>query len=62
MLKNQGRRYNLEQARILVENRINYLVGRFPQPVARNAAALDRTVPETVATGLPSSCSTTGPT
>jgi NodT family efflux transporter outer membrane factor (OMF) lipoprotein len=54
VLKNQGRRYNLEQARILVENRINYLVGRFPQPVARNAAALDRTVPETVATGLPS--------
>ncbi|MFY0534360.1 TolC family protein [Nannocystis pusilla] len=36
VLKNQGRRFSLEQQRIIVENRINFLVGRFPQPVARN--------------------------
>jgi NodT family efflux transporter outer membrane factor (OMF) lipoprotein len=54
VLKNQGRRFGLEQQRILVENRINFLVGRFPQPVARNAQNLMSTNPDVVATGLPS--------
>lgn len=53
VVKNQGRRYNLEQQRIIVENRINFLVGRFPKPIRRNKAALDATKPEVVATGLP---------
>lgn len=54
VLKNQGRKYNLEQQRIIVENRINFLVGRFPQPVARNSETFDRAQPGLVATGLPS--------
>jgi outer membrane protein, multidrug efflux system len=54
VVKNQGRRYNLEQQRIIVENRINFLVGRFPQPVKRNSRTFDATKPDLVATGLPS--------
>jgi len=54
VLKNQGRRFALEQQRIIVENRINFLVGRFPQPVARNSRTFDAAKPDVVATGLPS--------
>jgi len=53
VLKNQGRRFALEQQRILVESRINFLVGRFPQPVARDPRNLMATAPDAVATGLP---------
>ncbi len=54
VVKNQGRRYNLEQQRIIVENRINFLVGRFPQRVERSSATFDAAKPDVVATGLPS--------
>jgi len=54
VVKNQGRRFDLEQQRIVVENRINFLVGRFPQPVERNSATFDAAKPTTLATGLPS--------
>lgn len=53
VLKNQGRKYILEQDRIIVENRINFLVGRFPQKVKRNSTTFDAATPATVATGLP---------
>lgn len=54
VLKNQGRRFALEQQRIIVESHLNFLVGRFPQPVARNAATFMTTTPAPVTTGLPS--------
>jgi outer membrane protein, multidrug efflux system len=54
VLKNQGRRFSLEQQRILVENRINFLVGRFPQPVKRSSATFMSAQPDVVTTGLPS--------
>ncbi len=54
VLKNQGRRFAFEQERIVAENRINFLVGRFPQHVERDPAALRSAKPELVATGLPS--------
>lgn len=54
VVKNQGRSFALEQQRIVVENRINFLVGRFPQPVRRNAQALGAAAPDLVAAGLPS--------
>lgn len=54
VLKNRGHKYELEQQRILAENRINFLVGRFPQPVARNSDTFDSVKPGLVATGLPS--------
>jgi NodT family efflux transporter outer membrane factor (OMF) lipoprotein len=52
--KNEGRRYSLEQKRIVVESRINFLVGRFPQPIRRNPGALDAVDLRAVTTGLPS--------
>ena len=54
VLKNEGRRLSLEQRRVVVENRINFLVGRFPQRVARDSRGLMTTDPGMVATGLPS--------
>lgn len=54
VLKNQGRRFSLDQQRIVIESRINFLVGRFPQKVQRNAATFMAARPEVVATGLPS--------
>ncbi|MCA9691562.1 MAG: efflux transporter outer membrane subunit, partial [Myxococcales bacterium] len=54
VLKNQGRKYSLEQQRIVVENGINFLVGRFPQPVKRNSMTFMSATPVAVATGLPS--------
>lgn len=54
VLHNRSRLYDLEQERVRVENRINFLVGRYPQPVARNVADLDAPLPENIDTGLPS--------
>ncbi len=54
VLKNRGRRFELAQQRILVESRINFLVGRFPQPVARDSVTFMAAKPDVVATGLPS--------
>lgn len=54
VLKNQGRRFSLEQRRILVESRINFLVGRFPRPVARDPRTFMAANADVGATGLPS--------
>ena len=54
VLKNRSRLYDLEQARVQVENRINFLAGRFPQPVRRNGQELQNALPAVVQAGLPS--------
>lgn len=54
VLKNKSRLYVLEQQRVEAENRINFLVGRFPQRVERDASELSRPVPGSLAAGLPS--------
>ena len=53
VLKNKSRLYELEQQRVQAENRINFLVGRFPQPVKRDPKDLDAVLPEHLASGLP---------
>ena len=53
VLKNRSRLYNLEQERIEAENRINFLVGRYPQRVARNAEEFKAPLPLDLAAGLP---------
>jgi NodT family efflux transporter outer membrane factor (OMF) lipoprotein len=53
VLKIQSLRYVILQFRIEIENRINFLVGRFPQPVARDASTFQQTEPPTVDAGLP---------
>lgn len=49
VLKNRSRLYGLEQQRIQAENRINFLVGRYPQPVSRNAGKLKEALPKVIA-------------
>lgn len=54
VLKNRARLFDLEQERVQVENRINFLVGRTPRPVARDAKAFDEPLPKVIEAGLPS--------
>lgn len=54
VLKNRSRLFDLQQERVQAENRINFLVGRFPQPVARDASELSAPLPPMLEAGLPS--------
>lgn len=54
VFKNQSYRYTIEQKVIETENRINFLVGRFPQPVQRNSQGYNNLMPDTIHTGIPS--------
>ncbi len=61
VLKNQGYQYNIEQKIVETENKINFLVGRFPQPIQRNSQGYNDLVPDTMHTGLPSQLLTNRP-
>lgn len=54
VLKNQSRQYYIRQQIIEAENRINFLVGRFPQPVLRNSQSFAELVSDTIHAGIPS--------
>ncbi|MBX9850519.1 MAG: TolC family protein [Cytophagaceae bacterium] len=54
VLKNRSRQYEIMQRIIETENRINFLTGRFPQPVSRNSQGFVDLVPDTIFTGIPS--------
>ncbi|MBS2014063.1 MAG: TolC family protein [Deltaproteobacteria bacterium] len=54
VLKNKSHLYDLEQERVQAENRINFLVGRYPQPVRRSSQRFKQPLPDAVRTGLPS--------
>lgn len=54
LLKYKSRLYDLEQERVLAENRINFLVGRYPQPVTRDAQKFKDPLPDGIQSGLPS--------
>lgn len=54
VLKNQSRQYRIAQQIVETENQINFLVGRFPQPVQRNAQTFNDLVPVMIKSGLPS--------
>jgi len=55
VLKNRSHLYDLEQEKVQTENRINFLVGRYPQPVRRSAQELTAIgLPGVVQRGLPS--------
>ncbi|TGE27496.1 efflux transporter outer membrane subunit [Hymenobacter metallicola] len=49
----QSLQYGIQQRIIETENRLNFLVGRYPQPVARNAASFTELVPLAVRAGVP---------
>jgi len=54
LLKNKSRRYYIVQKIIETENRINFLSGRFPQPIQRNSQTFISLVPDTLHKGIPS--------
>ncbi len=54
VLKNQSKQYYIIQQITETENRINFLAGRFPQPVSRNSQTFTDLVPDTIHTGIPS--------
>ena len=53
VLKNQSRQYDLEQQRIEAENRINFLLGRYPQSVRRSLQSFQTPIPTFIQSGLP---------
>lgn len=54
VLKNQSRQYYIMQQITEMENRINFLVGRFPQPVSRNSQTFADIAIDTIHAGIPS--------
>jgi multidrug efflux system outer membrane protein len=54
VLKNQSRQFGILQQITETENRINFLVGRFPRPIPRNSEAFTALVPDTIRAGVPS--------
>ncbi|ASK32275.1 RND transporter [Chryseobacterium sp. T16E-39] len=54
VLKTQGMQYDIQQKIVETENRVNYLVGRFPQPVERTKNTFNTLVPQPVYSGIPS--------
>ena len=54
VLKNRSVQYDIQQRIVETENRLNFLVGRYPRAVRRNSAAFSTLVPDTIYAGLPS--------
>ncbi|MEP0711579.1 MAG: TolC family protein, partial [Algoriphagus sp.] len=54
VLNTKSLQYGIQQDIIEVENRINFLVGRFPQKVERNSEAFADMIPHTIYEGIPS--------
>jgi multidrug efflux system outer membrane protein len=54
VLKNQSRQFLIQQDIVEAENRINFLVGRFPGPVQRNSNGFQDLTPNVPQSGLPS--------
>ena len=52
--KNKSMLYEIHQLITEEENRINFLVGRFPQPILRNSGAFQNLIPTQIEAGLPS--------
>jgi outer membrane protein, multidrug efflux system len=54
VLKTRSLQYDIQQQITETENRINFLLGRFPKPVARNTQAFDSIKLNPVQAGIPS--------
>ena len=52
--KNQSKRFEINQQMTVVENRINFLLGRTPQPIQRNSQGFLDLDPKTLSIGIPS--------
>ena len=54
LFKNRSRQFNVQQSIIQTENRINFLLGRFPQPLKRTSQGFNALLPNMVVVGVPS--------
>jgi NodT family efflux transporter outer membrane factor (OMF) lipoprotein len=54
VLKNQSRQFDIEQQITVTENHLNYLMGRFPQTITRNAKSFIDSPIDTIHSGIPS--------
>jgi NodT family efflux transporter outer membrane factor (OMF) lipoprotein len=54
VLKNRSKQFFIQQKIIEAENRINFLVGRYPQPFLRSSTVFIDLVPDTLFAGIPS--------
>lgn len=54
VFKNQSHQYYLMQQITEMENRINFLVGRFPQPIQRTSKGFTDLTPDSIHAGIPS--------
>ncbi|SFT54103.1 efflux transporter, outer membrane factor (OMF) lipoprotein, NodT family [Lishizhenia tianjinensis] len=54
VMKTKSLQYDVQQQIIEKENEINYLLGRYPQPIARNSVNFNTLVPDTIHAGIPS--------
>lgn len=52
--KNQSRQYEIKQQITVTENRINFLLGRTPQPIKRSSTGFMELKPKALQTGIPS--------
>ncbi len=50
----KSRQYYIQQRIIEAENRINFLLGRYPQPILRSSDTFNNLIPKTISTGIPS--------
>ena len=53
VLKNRSNLFAIQQRIVETENHINFLVGRYPQPVRRNSAAFNGLQPDSLYAGVP---------
>ena len=53
VLSTKSLQYSIQQHITETENRINYLLGRFPQPIARNSQSFETLTPNAIKAGLP---------
>ncbi|MES2389607.1 MAG: TolC family protein [Bacteroidota bacterium] len=54
VLNTRSRQYAIEQEIVETENHINFLIGSYPQHIARNASVFSALVPDSLMTGVPS--------
>ncbi|WP_036157457.1 TolC family protein [Maribacter forsetii] len=54
VLKNQSHKFEVQQEVVEMENKINFLIGRQPQPIARSSNGFIETEMDTVFSGIPS--------
>ncbi len=53
--------FDIQQEIVETENRINFLIGRYPQPIIRDASAFNDMVPDNIHEGIPSQLLTNRP-